>query len=61
MKRVKIPDTTNIITSDNFKINFNFTNRKRKIKLPMPPQNEKKKSCEDIHKDRHFLIDASIV
>jgi cullin 1 len=61
---VKNPDTTTVTRSDDFEINFNFTDRTGKVNIPMPLMKEKKThgtATDDIYNDRRFVIDASIV
>jgi cullin 1 len=44
-----------------FAFNNKFTDRLRRIKVPLPPVDEKKKTIEDVDKDRRYAIDAAIV
>ncbi|XP_015083074.1 cullin-1-like isoform X2 [Solanum pennellii] len=55
------PSTKTISPTDVFEFNSKFTDKMRRIKLPLPPVDEKKKVIENVHKDRQYAIDASIV
>ncbi|KNA11180.1 hypothetical protein SOVF_137680 [Spinacia oleracea] len=58
---LKEPSTRNVISTDCFSFNSNFTDRMRRIRIPLPPMDERKKVVEDVDKDRRYAIDASIV
>ena len=57
----KTPEGKVISKTDTFAFNNKFTDRLRRIKVPLPPVDEKKKTIEDVDKDRRYAIDAAIV
>ncbi|KAF8035284.1 hypothetical protein BT93_C1341 [Corymbia citriodora subsp. variegata] len=57
----KEPNTKSIAPTDHFEFNSKFTDKMRRIKIHLPPVDGKKKVIEDVHKDRRYAIDASIV
>ncbi|XP_048136089.1 cullin-1-like isoform X2 [Rhodamnia argentea] len=57
----KYPSTKTILATDEFEFNAMFTDRMRRIKISLPPAEERRKTIEDVDRDRRFAIDASIV
>ncbi|CDY51862.1 BnaC03g77140D [Brassica napus] len=57
----KEPASKTISTTDSFEFNSKFTDKMRRIKVPLPPVDDRKKVVEDVDKDRHYAIDASLV
>ncbi|XP_018723722.2 cullin-1 isoform X1 [Eucalyptus grandis] len=57
----KYPSTKTILATDEFEFNAMFTDRMRRIKISLPPAEDRRKTIEDVDRDRRFAIDASIV
>ena len=57
------PKAIAVSPNDVFKFNSKFTDRMRRIRIPLPCQvvEERKKVVEDIDKDWHYTIDATLV
>ena len=58
---LKDPSREGVVATDNFEFNANFTNRMKSIKIPLPTVNQKKKTIQDVERDRRCEIDILIV
>ncbi|WOG83765.1 hypothetical protein DCAR_0102943 [Daucus carota subsp. sativus] len=57
----KTPSSDTVSSTDYFEFNSKFTDKMRKIRIPLPPVDERRKTVEDVDKDRRYAVDASLV